>query len=136
MLTNPNTLPAMSIPDEIKEDARKHFMRIRELNDALRTCRDPIAALAMNGSIIFTRGIVMRGQAFVNRAFAAVAAFSEFTPENDPHGEHDMAFLTVDGVELFFKVDYYDAALQYHSPDPSDPGVTRRVLTIALAEEY
>jgi len=40
--------------------------RIRELNDALRSCRDPVAALSMNGSIIFTRAVVMRGQTFLN----------------------------------------------------------------------
>ena len=53
--------------------------RIRELNDALRTCTDPIGALSMNGSIIFTRAVVMRGQAFVNQVFAAVAAFLHYS---------------------------------------------------------
>ena len=81
-------------------------------------------------------GAEARGDEFFKRAVAAVRAFDDFTPENDPHDEHDMAFLDVDGVRIFFKVDYYDAALEMHSPDPSDPGVTRRVLTIALAEEY
>ena len=61
------------------QESMPDVARIRELNDALRTCRDPIAALAMNGSIIFTRAVVMGGQAFVNRAFAAVAAFDEFS---------------------------------------------------------
>jgi hypothetical protein len=42
----------------------------------------------------------------------------------------------LEGERIFFKVDYYDAELEKHSPDASDPGVTRRVLTIALTEEY
>jgi hypothetical protein len=65
-----------------------------------------------------------------------VAAFNQFTSENDPHGEHDMAFLDVDGERIFFKVDYYDPQMRHLSADPSDPGVTRRVLTIGMADDY
>jgi hypothetical protein len=35
-----------------------------------------------------------------------------------------------------FKINYYDKTLQFHSPDPADPSVTKRVITIMLSEEY
>ncbi|MFZ2980823.1 MAG: DUF3768 domain-containing protein, partial [Sphingobium sp.] len=31
---------------------------------------------------------------------------------------------------------YYDRALTYGSPDPTDPDVTTRVLTLLLTHEY
>jgi len=33
-------------------------------------------------------------------------------------------------------IDYYDRELSMHSPDPADPSITQRVITIMLAEEY
>lgn len=110
--------------------------RIRELNDALRTAPDAIGALILNGTLVITSGVQGRGGGFVTRCVRAVRTFRDFGPDNDPWGEHDMAFMEVDDVRIFFKIDYYDRDLRFHSPDPSDPGVTRRVLTIALADEY
>jgi hypothetical protein len=31
---------------------------------------------------------------------------------------------------------YFDKALTFHSPDPTDPSVTERVITIMLAEAF
>jgi Protein of unknown function (DUF3768) len=41
-----------------------------------------------------------------------------------------------DGHKIFFKIDYFDKSRILRSPDPSDPSVTERVITIMLAEEY
>jgi hypothetical protein len=66
----------------------------------------------------------------------AVRSHNSFDERNDPYGEHDFGSFTIAGEQLFWKLDYYDLDLQMASPDPTDPTVTFRVLTIMLAEEY
>ena len=75
------------------------------IQDALRTCTDPILRLIISGQLVITRGIDERGDAFFKSAVAAIRTFNDFTPENDPHGEHNMAFLDVEGERIFLKVD-------------------------------
>mgnify|MGYP005991608811 FL=1 len=70
------------------------------------------------------------------RLLDQVRGFDSFTPDNDPYGEHDFGSFIHDDATVFWKIDTYDVDLQMHSPDPSDPAVTARVLTIMLAEEY
>ena len=62
--------------------------------------------------------------------------FDDFSEDNDPWGEHDFGSFEHNGRTINWKIDYYDLALRFHSPDAADPAVTRRVLTIMLAEEY
>jgi Protein of unknown function (DUF3768) len=103
--------------------------RIRALNDALRRC-------GRGGRIVITAGIEALGSQKLARILGAVAAFDNFSEDNDPYGEHDCAILRVDGLQVLFKIDYYDRTLTAHSDDPSDPAVTERVMTVMLAEEY
>jgi hypothetical protein len=102
---------------------------IRSLNDRFRRTLE-------GGRALVTRGVLAKGEAFAARAIAAVKAFDAFTPDDDPYGEHDFGAVEVDGIRVFFKVDYYDLSEQAGSPDPADPNVTVRVLTIMLAQEY
>lgn len=103
--------------------------RIRALNDRLRTT-------GQGGDIVVTRGLAALGAETVARVFAAVQAFTAFTPDNDPYGEHDFAALEAAGQSVMFKIDYYNRSLSGHSPDAANAGVTTRVLTIMLAKEY
>ena len=103
--------------------------KVRELNDALR-CR------SRDGKIFVTRGVTELGIGVLPEVMKAIAAFDDFTPANDPYGEHDYAAVLVGTHKVYWKIDYYDRAMQYGSPDPADPTVTTRVMTVFLASEY
>lgn len=104
--------------------------RIAELNDLLRTT-------FLTGKVVLTEGIRALPDDRREAVITGVRTFSAFTEGDDPYGEHDFGAFEIEDVgTVFWKIDYYDADYQYLSPDPADPAVTRRVLTIMLAEEY
>ena len=103
--------------------------RIRALNDALRQN-------LTGGRAVLTRGVAALGQAAGARIIKTIAVFDDFCQANDPYQEHDFGAFEAEGHTIFFKVDYFDTGLACHSPDPADPAVTERVLTIMLSEEY
>ena len=103
--------------------------RVRALNDDLRRSH-------RGGLVVLTPGIRSLDPPVVRAIDTAVSAFDTFDPDNDPHDEHDFGAVTVCGHVVFFKIDYYDLDLRHMSPDPADPEVTRRVMTLMLAEEY
>jgi hypothetical protein len=103
--------------------------RIRALNDELRQ-------YLLGGLAVITPGIAALGQQAVERIVKTIAVYDDFCHANDPHEEYDFGSFEADGQTIFFKIDYFDNNLTYHSPDPSDPSVTKRVITIMLADEY
>jgi Protein of unknown function (DUF3768) len=121
--------------DQLLENASTSWL-IRVLNDEFRTMEALLGSAIADNRVFITRGVADRGNDFVDRAMEAVRAFCDFTPDNDPYGEHDFGVFCIDGVKLNWKIDYYDNRLEFGSPDPADIAVTRRVLTILLAEEY
>ena len=64
----------------------------------------------------------------------AVQTFNQFTPDNDPWGEHDFGSIMWHEEKTYWKIDYFDAEYQYWC-DPLS-GECNRVLTIMLASEY
>src|SRR6266851_4777041 len=103
--------------------------RIRALNDQLRQH-------LTGGTAVITPGIAALGPQAVERIVKTIAVFDDFCHANDPHQEHDFGAFDADGHRIFFKIDYLDQSFTYLSPDPADPAVTQRVITIMLAEEY
>jgi hypothetical protein len=103
--------------------------RLRALNDQLRTT-------FVGGAVMITQGVEAIPIPRRKLILEQVRQFAAFTPDNDPYGEHDCAILEAEGEKIMFKIDYYDRDVKFHSPDPTDPAVTTRVLTIMLACEY
>src|SRR5205823_4375341 len=106
-----------------------HTERIRTLNDDLRQH-------LLSGGAVITPGVAALGPETLDRIVQTIAVFDAFCQANDPYEEHDFGAFDVDGVTIFFKIDYYDKSLTAHSPDPADATVTERIITIMLADEY
>jgi len=120
--------PTATGNDEISVDQTK--AKIRMLNDLART------AMGIGGKLVQTSGISALPSRDQSRIREKVELFKAFTPDNDPHEEHDFGSVEHNGTKIFWKIDYYDKNTEFGSPDPADPAVTTRVLTIMRADEY
>lgn len=104
---------------------------IRKLNDAHRN-RGPVA----NTKWLITQGVIGEGEEFVAEAIQKVTEYDDFSPDNDPYGEHDFGSFNIGSQLVFWKIDYYDPTMEFGSENPADESVTCRVLTIMLSSEY
>jgi uncharacterized protein DUF3768 len=103
--------------------------RIRALNDELRQH-------LLGGGAVITTGIAELGAEAVKRLLNTIAAYDDFHHANDPYEEHDAGVFDFDGISVMFKIEYYDTTLTFHSPNPADPSVTERIITIMRTDEY
>ncbi|MBY3486098.1 DUF3768 domain-containing protein [Rhizobium laguerreae] len=112
-----------------QQEAVDKAAAIRTLNDAFR--RNPTA-----GRVVITPRVGALPDDQRLALLMAVVGFDDFNAGNDPYSEHDFGAIEQDGVSYFWKIDYYDQDYDMGSPDPANPHVTRRVLTIMRADEY
>jgi hypothetical protein len=108
-----------------------HFesQTIAGLNDLLRQT-------FTGGKVLLTEGIASLPDVPRLGILLQVQQYDQFTPDNDPYGEHDFGSFQYGELKIFWKIDYYDPDMEYCSADPSNPDMTVRVLTIMLADEY
>lgn len=99
--------------------------RIRELNDRLRRT-------GKGGQVVISAGVAALPAKHRAEALQAVRGYDEF---DEPDDEHDLGFVIIPGPCFVFEIKSFDLAMQEPSPDPADPAVTCRVLTIMLADE-
>ena len=103
--------------------------RVAILNDAFRTT-------FLGGTVCVTAGLHLLGDEFVKEALLAVREFDAFDEGNDPYQEHDFGAFTIRDRKVFWKIEYFDPTMLNGSENPADREITRRVLTVMLAEEY
>ncbi len=120
--------------------ARDRIATIAQLNDTLRhNLTQPghnrvvmtVGLQDLIGDISLFRNFHARAE-----LLRAIRDHQDFGPDVDPHGERDFGRIAFRDAALYWKIDYYDRALEYGSSDPADPAVTTRVLTIMLTSEY
>ncbi|TAU15515.1 DUF3768 domain-containing protein [Rhizobium ruizarguesonis] len=112
-----------------QEEAVDKAATIRTLNDTFR--RNPTA-----GRVVITPAVSALPHDQRLALLMTVVGFDDFNAGNDPYNEHDFGAIEQDRVSYFWKIDYYDQDYDMGSPDPANPHVTRRVLTIMRADEY
>jgi len=103
---------------------------IASLNDLCRT------APGLGGRWVCTPGFAALDDATKSALRERVETYDRWTLDNDPWGEHDFGIVQHEDIRVFWKIDYYDLALEQHSPDATNPACTTRVLTLMLAQEY
>jgi hypothetical protein len=102
---------------------------IRSLNDQFRISFE-------GGKVVLTSGLIQHAGDTLPSLLLRVRQFDQFSARSDAHGEHDFGAFEWDTLTIFWEIDCYDSDLLMGSPDPTDPAVTTRVLTVMLAEEY
>ena len=102
----------------------------------IKTLNDNFRRTFSSGKVMLTCGISAKSQNEVAEILNQVRCFNNFTKANDPYNEHDFGSFNYNGEKIYWKIDYYDKDYQFYSADPSNPEVTKRVLTVMLASEY
>jgi hypothetical protein len=110
-------------------DGAKRVERIRVLNDEFRRT-------FLGGMVVMTSTFAALPQGVRVRVLRLIREFTGFSPDDDPHHEHDFVSVELEGRKFFGKIDYYDLSMAAGSEDPADPDKTKRVLTIMCAEDY
>ncbi len=122
--------------DNAASVAEQQRERIRVLNDQFRM--ELGTSGNIEGVVATTAGIAALTDEKKALVMAMVRVFDDFTPDNDPYGEHDFGALDIEDVgKVFWKIDYYaDNRTESGAEDPSDPTQSFRVLMVMFSHEY
>jgi len=119
-----------------------NMVQARSTGDRVRSLNDDFRKSLLGGKVFLTSGVQALSSGDQSALIIALRTYDDFDDADDPHGEHDWGTLDLMGrdgsprLRTFWKIDYYDLRLEGPSPDPANPEVTLRVLTLMLDSEY
>jgi hypothetical protein len=106
---------------ELKVDKRAKTI---ELNDQLRVT-------FKGGRVQMTRGVYDLDAQLRGRALYVMSRYDKF----DDGSEHDWGVFIFAGYSFEWRIEYRGKDGTGVSPDPADPGMTFRILTLYVAED-
>lgn len=115
--------------------SQKQVARIAQLNDAFR-----INPTVEFGEVMISDGIEALGEGDEYLQAAVMtdirAALKGYRPQDDELNPlHDFGVLRVSDRWIFWKINAYNKKMRRPSKDPANPAITRRRLTLKLAQE-
>jgi hypothetical protein len=76
--------------------------------DCIRSLNDEARHHFTDGRVVLTRGIAALPEKEQAEILDRVCKFEDFTPDNDPYGEHDFGAFEYNGEPIFWKIDLYE----------------------------
>lgn len=117
----------------IETAAATRIETIARLNDRCRQGLDRTARITVTRTCLATLSTdTLASEAVAQARLLQELRRHSFTADCP---ERDRGSFTVDDTEVFFRIDYYDPALEWGSEDPADASRTTRVLTLMLRED-
>lgn len=111
--------------------------KIAQLNDRFRMSLGiPALGCDVPGRVVVTAGVAALPLDDQSAILNKVRVYSDFSADNNPHGEHDFGAFDHGSHPVFWKIDYYAPDMMQGSEDPADSCKTVRILTIMLASEW
>lgn len=99
----------------------------QKLNDLIRKS---VPIIPKPHRLALTEGVSHLTEEEFQELFHKIRTFKSFDGNNDPYHEHDFGKVSVNGIDYFWKIDYFNSDITYHDEN----GI--RNLTIMLASEY
>ena len=110
---------------QTRADSRSTATKIRELNDEFRKNGQP-------ENIYLSLAVVQIKEPLFKQLLEKIKSFSNFTPKNDPDGDHRTGGFKIGMHNVEWVIDYYDLDEDDESPDPSNASVTTRIMNVVL----